>query len=295
MHLRETVFSSLQRQSLAVCLFLAACFSGAPLLGFVVQDDSDSARSRSLGEYRADLKTFMKLSKDDDPQLERNAIYNLCQLHFEIVTDSRFETNQQLQGMRAVIAKRLDTFTKDERKSKLRAEREAKKTGSSSGGSDQSGSTDLSQSGTSDPAASSSNSGDPVTANASGNADNSSTDSAGNSGIDGAMYDSASESYDSMGSMTGGPNQIFSYAGGRFAPPWDYGEDLVNLITTVIDPNFWRRNGGPGSIHYYQPSLVLVVRASQQGSEEVGSLLEKLRANAATQLNIGGFRGAIGN
>lgn len=281
-----------QKRPLAFCLFLTVFFLFAPAHGIAIQDQSADSDRRSIGEYRADLKTFMKLSKEDDPQLERNAVFNLCQLHYELVTDSRFETSQQLQGMRAVIAKRLQTFSKDEKKSKLREQREAKKSKDQSLVSDPTGPDDSSQTESTDsdakPDSDSSESGE-------SDASEGSTGSVSDSGTNDAMYDSASESHFTLGALSGGPSQLFGYAGGQFGPPWDHGEELVDLITTVIDPSFWRRNGGPGSIHYYRPSLVLVVRASQQGSEDVADLLQRLRANGGTQLNIGGFRGAIGN
>lgn len=279
---------------LAAVLLVLVGVSATPAFGWLPQDKNNDSDSRSIGDYRDDLKTFMKLSKEEDPQLERNAIFNLCQLHFEIVTDSRFQTSQQLQGIRAVIAKRLETYSKDVEKSKLREQREAKKNKSSaaSNGSNQANS----QGSNSDNGQHDQDSSD-VQGSTGDNEDEytGSTGEVSDSGTNDAMYDSATDSHYSLGSLSGGPNQLFDYAGGRFAPPWDHGEELVDLITSVIDPTFWRRNGGVGSIHYYQPSLVLVIRASQQGNEEVGDLLEKLRANNGTQLNIGGVGGAIGN
>lgn len=279
---------------IALCLFLATCFSADPCFGFFSpQDKTADSASRSIGDYRADLKTFMKLSKADDPQLERNAIYNLCQLHFEIVIDSRFETSQQLQGIRAVIAKRLELFSKDEEKSKLRKEREAKKSRNQTTDSDSSDQNVSSQpSSTGSGFASTS---DPLDSGSSDFVEGSTGSESDYSGTNDAMYDAASDSYYSLGALSGGPNQLFGYAGGRFAPPWDHGEELVDLITSVIDPSFWRRNGGPGSIHYYQPSRVLVIRATQQGNAEANDLLQRLRANDGIQLNIGGNRGAIRN
>jgi hypothetical protein len=225
-------------------------------------------------------------------------VFNLCRLHYEIVTDSRFETSQQLQGIRAVIAKRLATFSKDEKKSKLRREREANQSRNRSWVSDPANASDTPDSDSTNPGASNSDAettpvgmGGPVSDNAVEN----STGSESDSGAIDAMYDSASDAHFALGELSGGPTQLFGYAGGQLGPPWDHGEELVDLITSVIDPSFWRRNGGPGSIHYYQPSLVLVVRAPQQGNEEVADLLQRLRANGGTQLNIGGLGGAIGN
>lgn len=283
------------------------CFWGALLVaaqltqfsvGCQSEEPADPPEERSIGEFRADLKTFMKRSKDDDPQLERNAIYNLCLLHFEVACDSRFESSQQLQGMRAVIAKRLDTYSKDVKKEKLREHRLAAKLAKKSGdgaGSESSDATGDSLVGNEKTDASSDfdAGNDPSQSSTLGKI--SGTGNENETSDSDAAFASASDTYYTLGTLSGGPGQLFDYAGGRFAPPWDHGEDLVELITTVINPQFWRRNGGPGTIHYYRPSMVLVIRATQQGNEEVGDLLEKLRANAGTQLNLGGVAGAIGN
>ena len=82
MQFLDQVFLNRLTLHLAVCVFLATCFSAAPSLGLAPQNRTDDADTRSTGDYRADFKTFMKLSKDDDEQIERNAVFNLCQLHF---------------------------------------------------------------------------------------------------------------------------------------------------------------------------------------------------------------------
>ena len=57
----------------------------------------------------------------------------------------------------------------------------------------------------------------------------------------------------------------------------DEGEALVELIRTVIAPDSWDVAGGPGTIVYYKPLKVLVIRQTQ----EIHWL-------------IGGFRNALG-
>jgi hypothetical protein len=261
------------------CGFLVAPAFAIPLR----QDRPFEVDTRSIGDYRSDLKTFMKLSKDDHVQLERNAIYNLCQLHREIVTDPRLESSQQLQGIRAVIAKRLETYSNDVKNAKLRNDRKSR--------------------------SSSNRSSEPSDPAPTGNRETASETSASNpaeasqyttvsvAGADASesMYESSSDSYYSMGQFTGGPNQLFGYAGGRFAPPWAHGEELVDLIVNTLDPTFWRRNGGPGSIHYFRPLRVLVLRAPMQAQGDVEDLLNKLRAAGDVQLNVGGVGAAIGN
>jgi hypothetical protein len=70
-------------------------------------------------------------------------------------------------------------------------------------------------------------------------------------------------------------------AGGAFggAPPIanDYGPDLIDLIQTVIAPATWERNGGPGSIYYYRPLRVLVIRQTGEVHDEIGGTIEALR------------------
>ena len=64
--------------------------------------------------------------------------------------------------------------------------------------------------------------------------------------------------------------------GGRAGPP-DWGESLVELIERTIAPAFWDVHGGPGTIVYYQPLRVLVVRATSDLHQGVGNLLQNLR------------------
>lgn len=39
---------------------------------------------------------------------------------------------------------------------------------------------------------------------------------------------------------------------------------LIDLITSIVDPGSWDKNGGPGTIIYYAPARVLVVRNSAE-------------------------------
>lgn len=63
------------------------------------------------------------------------------------------------------------------------------------------------------------------------------------------------------------------------APPFtgDYGPDLVDLIQTVISPSTWERNGGPGSIYYYRPLRVLVIRQTGEVHGQIGGAVDALR------------------
>ena len=256
-------------------------------------DDAETVTKtrRKVSDFRKDLKVFMKLSKSPDPQTERIAVYNLCQLHREIAISPKFDESIQLQGMRVVISKRLTTFSADFANSLKRLARQKKK----SSVDQELESLDLN-------APRESNS-QPVLVNDQATGENnppsaglaSLANSADEAELKKAMWISAVSSYDSLNCVSGGPERIFSLIGGRLAPPWDHGQDLVDLITTVIHPNSWRNNGGNASIHYYQPSRVLVLHASLQGHHATSNLLEKLRGSSQTQLNITGGQGSIRN
>jgi hypothetical protein len=77
------------------------------------------------------------------------------------------------------------------------------------------------------------------------------------------------------GQPRGGPG-----LGGSLAPPTaaarDAGEDLVELIQTVISPKSWDRMGGPGTIRYWRPGRALVVRASADVNDRVADLLDQM-------------------
>lgn len=258
-------------------------------------DDSLTATTiRKVSDFRKDLKVFMKLSKSQDSSTERIAIYNLCQLHREIARSPRFDESLQLQGMRVVIAKRLAAYSADFKNSLKRSERKKKKTPENRDldllppeDSEQPRHPNSQLAETRDEALNQSNSSRTGLASLDESADEAELES--------SMWSSAITSYDSLSCVSGGPDRFFSLIGGHLAPPWDHGQDLVDLITTVIHPKAWRNSGGNASIHYYQPSRVLVLHASLQGHNETTNLLEKLRGSAQPQLNITGGQGSIRN
>ena len=83
-----------------------------------------------------------------------------------------------------------------------------------------------------------------------------------------------------------GPAQIFAQAGGDALGDGgrggggvgDNGQELIDLIQSVIEPRFWDVNGGPGTIFYYAPLHALVVRATSQVHEKIGGALGAVRA-----------------
>jgi hypothetical protein len=88
------------------------------------------------------------------------------------------------------------------------------------------------------------------------------------------------ESMSLAGYASGGPALLLSqtsHARGGGAIP-DYGPGLVALIERTIAPSFWDVAGGPGTIVYYAPLRVLVVRATSEVHRNVGGVLGGLRA-----------------
>lgn len=53
---------------------------------------------------------------------------------------------------------------------------------------------------------------------------------------------------------------------------------LIDLIEAVIQPESWETNGGRGSIRYFAPLQVLVIRNTQQVHREIGGLRGTLGA-----------------
>jgi len=56
----------------------------------------------------------------------------------------------------------------------------------------------------------------------------------------------------------------------------DNGQQLVDLIQTVISPKSWDVNGGSCSIYYWQPQHAIVVRATDDVHGQVSDALEQL-------------------
>jgi len=67
-----------------------------------------------------------------------------------------------------------------------------------------------------------------------------------------------------------------AFGGGAMQMP-DHGQELVELIQTVIRPETWDVNGGLGSIYYWYPGRALVVRQTDEVHGEIGGVLDQLR------------------
>jgi len=73
-----------------------------------------------------------------------------------------------------------------------------------------------------------------------------------------------------------GANILIGGNVGRQQPP-DYGPKLVELIQQTIAPDSWDVNGGPGTIMYFSPLRVLVVRQTGEVHDHLGGLLPAMR------------------
>jgi len=89
------------------------------------------------------------------------------------------------------------------------------------------------------------------------------------------LFDKFSALHQQIGTMGRG----FARAPGMFGggANEDHGEELVELIQTVIAPQSWDVAGGPGSIYYWKQLHVLVVRQTSEVHGEMGDVLGQLR------------------
>jgi hypothetical protein len=79
------------------------------------------------------------------------------------------------------------------------------------------------------------------------------------------------------GFMPGGGMGGRPFGGGAGMQVPDHGQELVELIQTVIRPETWDVNGGPGTIYYWYPGRALVIRQMGEVHEEIGGALDQLR------------------
>lgn len=244
---------------IANAAFFFACFTSLNVA--LAQRETAIKDISSIASLRANLKAFLKNSKrDSEPEIQHAAILNLCQLHHWVVSDPRFLSSDALQGIRATSAARLTSFSKELEtalKRKNRGDQRSKAsrvTNASAGRSSFVKNTDELHS----------TSTKPLQAESSLN-------------LDELIFLSRVVAENTSDSLHGGPGQILNYLGGSFGPDADHAAELIALIQSTIDPQFWRVNGGPGTIHYYRPGLALVVTASQEVQDRVRTLLLRLK------------------
>jgi hypothetical protein len=248
----------MQMIGMTVLVFVLACGALGTGGNSSWWDEATRAPGRNVKELREDSESLIKKSKDVvDPAQFTAAILDLCCLHREIVAHEKFGTHPQLDSVRARIGIRLKAIAKELKRDL-------------SDGAD-SGEPNVLRSNGSDEIVSR---GDQVRAEGSVTANYATSRRDGNTreinhlGVEQAYFADC---------LVGGPLQYLAYLPGSFAPPWDHGQDLVNLIETTIHPDFWVRNGGNGVIHYYQPLRILVVSGTTQVHDEMTDLLRRMR------------------
>lgn len=208
-----------------------------------------NAGQATLYETLGDIKAFSKRLDNAEDDVERiDAIVDLGALYLRVVGDPRFFRSEVLQGNRGRIAAKLQKARKLIEKAKRQA---AKERGSS--------------------------------------ASRYVTEASGDvtlRGLESAVIDKqwlmithavggASPSMYYSSGMHGTSGHFYRGRGGGL--PDDNGDELLDLIRTIIHPDFWQINGGSGRAYYYQPLRILVVRATQRVHEDMQSLLERLR------------------
>ena len=213
-----------------------------------VSDDSqEQLEFKAVGEYRKDLKLFIQKSKSkDDPTERLGAVINLCLLHEELVNDPRLRVNNRLKSFRAMAAARLKKCSKEIELELLRYEKAIAKR-----------ERDRLD----------------VVVNTSENVVAKQPDE-----LPFEWYAKVvSDDLRMISDLSGGPINLWKYTGNPAGPVCDYGPDLVRLIESTINPEFWRRNGGNGIIEYYQPLRILVVTASSKVHDDMSDLLNTMR------------------
>ena len=83
------------------------------------------------------------------------------------------------------------------------------------------------------------------------------------------------------GARPGGAGGPGGAAGGQLGPQKaaDHGQELVDLIQSIIAPQTWDSAGGPGSIRYWAPGAALIITNTAEAHEELGDVLKQLRKN----------------
>ena len=222
------------------------CFLGSfAWQSYVAADDTDLPRFQQILQ---DVKAFTaRVQKAEDDQQRMDALVDLSNLYLHVVSDPRFVRSEKLQGYRGRIAGRL----RSEQKQIARRLKKHDKTNRD----------DVSY-------------GDVTSA----------------SDDEGFLIRSAMDHHwQLLSHFAGGTGPSMYYSSGKFGTSGhfgagkgggligDHGRELVNLIETILHPDFWQVNGGAGTVYYYQPLRILVVRATTTVHEDLTDFLERLR------------------
>lgn len=244
----HVLFSSMTISGLGLfaCLHFGMFSDGEPSSTKMV----DRSNVKQVGDYRKDLKAFVKRTKNKSDFTQRfGAVVDLCQLHQQIVADPRFGENLQLKGFRAVAADRLIKCRREIEVEMKRRQRYLDKISKLE------------------------------TTKQRGKLTKSKDQFPSEQTFDQFLDQIAAEDMQTLTQITGGAIRVWSHIGGSFGANGicDFGPDLVSLIENTIQPDSWRSNGGAGVIFYYRPLRILVVSASSQVHDNVTDLLNQLR------------------
>lgn len=200
-----------------------------------------------------DMEVFTRrLDSAESPDQKLAAWIDLCGLYLVIVADTRYQRAETLQGYRGRIANRLQKCCKElTRDNKDQGKTESwNTTGQEKPASDQQSSFVYSPEFTSAIV-------DPHWDLMSHHA-----------GAGGVVSYHASGLHGSSGHFLRGANA---------GEPFDNGPELVSLIEAILHPDFWNTAGGAGTLHYYRPLRILVVRATTTVHEDLADFLQRLR------------------
>lgn len=206
---------------------------------------------KRVGDYRKDLKAFVSRTKIKTDATQRiGAIVDLCHLHHQLVSDPRFNANQQLKSFRAIAASRLIKCQREIEVEMKRHQRQLDRISKME------------------------------TLKKRGERPHSSqVEFPDSTQLEQAFQEMAVEDMQLLTQLSGGPVRVWSHIGGNFGANGicDFGPDLVQLIENTINPDSWQSNGGSGVIHYYRPLRILVISASSQVHDNVTDLLNQIR------------------
>ena len=212
--------------------------------------ETDNTAIRVLHE---DMEVFTRrLDSAESPEQKLAAWVDLCGLYLVIVADTRYQRAETLQGYRGRIANRLQKCCKELK----RDAEDQQKT--------ESWSTTDRETRQSEQESSFVYSPEFTSAIVDPHWDLISH----HAGAGGVVSYHASGLHGSSGHFLNGANA---------GEPFDNGPELVSLIEAILHPDFWNTAGGAGTLHYYRPLRILVVRATTTVHEDLADFLQRLR------------------
>lgn len=222
-------------------LLLAACLIAASPGGSL---SDGSVEPRRYHEINDDLRELIRAyARAESPAAQSAVIHEMCVLYVELKRDPRLASSDTLQEYKAKLWSRLVRIQTELERQLAREQRQP---GRPADG----GAAAVQPSDTADVQASGSLAG----------------------------------SLSLLGGVLGGPADLLAHGGslgagslGGGAAGGDYGQSLVELIQRTIAPEFWDVNGGPGTIVYFAPLRVLVVRATSEIHHKIGGGVQGLR------------------